>query len=143
MGAETAGEKKTEGIESYSTKSDIMLVFAERTTRSLKNILYRYVEDFGDRYFHNLSQFVTTQNSTKKCSIYFITKNIKDSDFLFTLYSKPLRENRNRKSKAGDKFRISKCALPFRKVFEPQFTRKVFELVAISIQKTSNIHKRI
>ena len=120
-----------------------MVVFAERTTRSLKNIFYRYMEDFGDRYFHSLSQFVTTQNSTKKCSIDFIPKDIKDSDFLFTLYSKPLRKNRNRQCKIGDKFRISKCALPFRKVYEPQFAQNVFEIVAISIQKTSNIHKRI
>ena len=39
--------------------------FAEGTIRSLKNILYRYMEDIGDRYIHKLTQFVTTKNSSR------------------------------------------------------------------------------
>ena len=33
--------------QSYSTMSETKAAFAERTLRSLKNILYRYMEDFG------------------------------------------------------------------------------------------------
>ena len=31
--------------------------FAKRTIRSLKIILYRYMEDFGYKYIHKLPQF--------------------------------------------------------------------------------------
>ena len=46
-----------EGIQVYSTMSDTKAAFAERTIRSLKNILYRYMEDFGYKYIHKLPQF--------------------------------------------------------------------------------------
>ena len=36
-----------EGIQVYSTMSETKAAFAERTIRSLKNILYRYLEDFA------------------------------------------------------------------------------------------------
>ena len=36
-----------EGIEIYSTMSETKAAFAERTIRSLKNILDRYLEDYG------------------------------------------------------------------------------------------------
>ena len=36
-----------EGIQVNSTMSETKTAFAERTIRSLKNILYRYMEDFG------------------------------------------------------------------------------------------------
>ena len=38
---------KAEGIEIYSTVSETEAAFAERTVRSLKNILYHYMEDYG------------------------------------------------------------------------------------------------
>ena len=66
-GTETAGEFrklcKAEGIQIYSTMSEIKVAFAERTERSLKNILYRYMEDYGCKYVPNLSEFVTTLKS--------------------------------------------------------------------------------
>ena len=50
-GNEFAGAFKkfcaAEGIQVYSTMSETKAAFAERTKRSLKNILYRYMEDFG------------------------------------------------------------------------------------------------
>ena len=57
-GAEFAGAFKkfrtAEGIQVYFTMSETKAAFAERTIRSLKNILYRYMEDFGYRYLHKL-----------------------------------------------------------------------------------------
>ena len=48
QGTEFAGELKkfrsAEGIEIYSTMSQTEALFAERTIRSLKNILYGYME---------------------------------------------------------------------------------------------------
>ena len=53
QGTEFAGELKkfcsAEGIETYSTMSETKVAFGERTIRSLKNILYRYMEDYGHK----------------------------------------------------------------------------------------------
>ena len=112
--------------------SETKAAFAERTIRSLKNILYRYMEDNGYKYIHKLFEFVTTQNSRRNFSIDLITKNVKNSDILSIVYSKPLREFRKPKFKVGDGVRISKYDLPFRTGYKPQFTKKVFEIVVIS-----------
>ena len=118
-GTEFAGEfkklRKAEGIQICSTMSETKAAFAERTIRSLKNILYRYMEDNGEKYIHKLTQFVTTLNFRRNCSIDLIPKNIENSDFLSILYSKPLREFRKPKFKVRDRVRISKYYLPFRK----------------------------
>ena len=111
-GTEFAGEfkklLKAEGIQIHSTMSETKAAFAERTTRSLKNILYRYMEDNGYNYIHKLTQFITTLNSRRNCSIDLIPKNVKNSDFLSILYSKPLREFGKPKFKVGYRVRISK-----------------------------------
>ena len=60
---------------------------------------------------------------------------VKNCDFMSFLYSKPLREFRKPKFKVGDRVRVSKYDLPFRKGYKPQFTRKVFEIVAITTRK--------
>ena len=72
-GTEVAGELnklyKAEGIQLYSTMSDTKAAFAERTIRYLKNILYRYMEDYGYKDIHKLTQSVTTVNSRRNSSI--------------------------------------------------------------------------
>ena len=74
--------------------SETEAAFAERLIRALKKIVYRYMEDNEDKYIHKLTQFVTTVNSRRNCSIDLIRNNVKKSDFLSILYSKPLREFR-------------------------------------------------
>ena len=115
--------------------SDTKAAFAERTILSLKKILYRYMEDNRYKYIHKLTQFVTTINFRRNCSIHLIPKNVKNSNFLSILYSKPLREFRKPKFKVGDRVRISKYYLLFRNRCRPQFTKEVFEIVAISSKK--------
>ena len=39
--------------------------FAERTTLSLKLLLYRYIEDVEYKHFHNLFQYITILNPSK------------------------------------------------------------------------------
>ena len=138
-GTEFAGEFKklwkAEGIQIYSTMSETKAAFAERTKRSLKNILNRYMGDNGYKYIHKLTQFVTTLNSLRNSPIDLIPKNVENSDILSILYSKPLREFRKPKFKIGDSVRISKYDLPFRKGYKPQFTKEVFEFVAFSSRK--------
>ena len=73
QGIESAGDFKkfcvAEGIHVYSTMSETKETFAERTKRSLKNILYRYMEEHGYKNFHKLSQFVKILNSRKNLKI--------------------------------------------------------------------------
>ena len=126
---------KAEGIQVYSTMRHTKIAFAERTIRSLKIILYRYLEDNGYKYIHRMTQIVTTLYSRRPCSIELIPKSIKTSDLLSILYSKPLREFRKRRFKIGDRVRISKYDLSFRKGYKSQFTQDVFEVVAISSRK--------
>ena len=71
--------------------SETKAAFAEGTVRSLKIVLYRYMEDNGYKYIHKMTHFVTTLNSRRNCSIHLIPKNVKNSHFLSILYSKPLR----------------------------------------------------
>ena len=52
-----------EGIQVYSTMSETKAASPERTIRSLKNILYRYMEDFGFKYIHKLPHFINTLDS--------------------------------------------------------------------------------
>ena len=67
--------------------------FAERTIRSLKGVLYRYMEDFRYQYIHKLPLFLTILNSRKKCSIDLEPKDVKK---LFVHY---LQQNSTRVQK--------------------------------------------
>ena len=140
-GTEFAGAFKkfcgAEGIQVYSTMSETKAAFAERTIRSLKNILYRYMEDFGYKYIHKLPQFINTLNSRRNSSIDMKPNTVKNCDIMSILYSKPLREFKKPTFKTGDRVRISKYDLPFRKRYKPQFTSEVFEIVAIATRKPS------
>ena len=115
--------------------SETKAAFSERTIRSLKNILYRYMEDNGYKYIHKLTQFVTTLISRRNCSMDLISETVKISDFLSILYSKPPRDFRKPKFESGDRVRISKRDLPFGKGYKPQFTTEVFEIVEFSSRK--------
>ena len=115
--------------------SETKAASAEGTTRSLKNILYRYMEDFGYKYIHKLPQFITTLNSRGNSSIDMRPKTVKNCDFMSILYSEPLREFKKPAFKIGDRVRISNYDLLFCKSYKPQFTREVFEFVAIATRK--------
>ena len=125
----------TEGIQVYSTMSETKAAFAERTIQSLKKILYRSMEDFGNKYIHKLPQFITTLNSRRNSSVDMRPNTVKNCDFMSILYSKPLREFKKPTFKVGDTVRISKYDLLFRKGYKPQFTREVFEIVAMATRK--------
>ena len=115
--------------------SETKAAFAERTIRSLKNILYRYMEDFGYKYIHKLPQFITSLNSRRNSSIDMRPNTVKNCDFMSILYSEPLREYKKPGFKTGDRVQSSKQDLLFRKGYKPQFTGEVFESLAIATKK--------
>ena len=100
--------RAAEGIQVNSTTSEIKAAFAERTIRSLKNILQRYMQVFGYKYIHKLRQFITTLNSRRNSSIDMRPNTAKNCDFKSIFYSKPLREYKKPTFKTGDRVRTSK-----------------------------------
>ena len=139
QGTEFAGKFKkfysAEGKENHSRMSETKAAFAERTIHSLKNFLYCYMEDYGYKSIHKLPQFIATMNSRNNRSIDMKPNHVKNSDFMSILYSEPLREYKKPKFGIGDRIRISKYNLPFRKGYKPQFTQEMFEIVAIATKK--------
>ena len=93
------------------------------------------MEDFEYKYIHKIPQIITTLTSRRISSIDMRPNTVKNCDFMSILYSKPLREFKKPAFKIGDRVRISKYDLPFRKGYKPQFTREVFEVVAIATKK--------
>ena len=49
--------------------SETKAAFAERAIQSLKHIIYRYIEDHGEKIVPKLQQFVSTLNCRKNRSI--------------------------------------------------------------------------
>ena len=92
-GTEFAGAFKkfcaADGIQIYSTMSETKAAFAERTKRSLKNILYRYMEDYGYKYIHKLPIIITTLNSRRNSLTDMRPNTLKNCDFKSIFYSKP------------------------------------------------------
>ena len=126
----------TERIQVNSAMSETKAAFAERTIRSLKNVFYRYLEDFGYKYIHKLPEFITTLNSRRNSSKDRRPNIVKKCDFMSIPYSKPFREYKKPTFRIGATVRIPKYDLPFHKGNKPQFTTEVFEFVAIATRKS-------
>ena len=93
------------------------------------------MEDYGYKYIHKLPQFIATMKSRNNRSIDMKPNHVKNSDFMSILYSKPLREYKKPKFGIGDRVRVSKYDLLFRKRNKPQFTQEISEIVAIATIK--------
>ena len=116
--------------------SETKAVLAERTIRSLKNILHRYMEDYGYKYIQKLPQIITTLNSRGNSWIDMNPNTVKNCDFMSILYSKHLREHKKPTFKIVDRVQFSKYDSHFGKGYKPQFTREVFEIVEFATRKS-------
>ena len=65
---------------------------------------------------------------------------VKNCDFMSILYNKPLREFKKPTFQVDDTVRFSKYDLLFRKGYKPQFTREVFEMVAVETYTIKDEH---
>ena len=108
--------------------SETKAAFAERAIQSLKHIIYRYIEDHGENFVLKLQQFVSTLNCRKNRSIGKFPRDVKNSNFLSIMYNKSFEKYTKPKCKIGDRIRISKNDIPFRKRYKPQFTDEIFEI---------------
>ncbi len=70
---------KKMGIHCYSTYSETKSAYAERNIRSLKNIIYKYLEEKNTyRYIDNLQKFVATINARKNRVTVLAPKNVRN-----------------------------------------------------------------
>ena len=69
-------------IKIYYTRSEKKAVVAERAIKSLKNIIYRYMEVNGDKYMRKMDSFLKTMNTRVNHSIGKAPKNVTSKDFL-------------------------------------------------------------
>lgn len=123
------------GIETYTTASEKKSAYAERNIRSLKNIIYKHLENkWTYHYISKLQSFVNTINSrvnrvtklapskvTKKHVPYLISLTAEQSS---KLVKKP-------KFAIRDKVRIAKEDLPFKKGYKQSFTDEIFTISKI------------
>ena len=71
--------------------SETKAAIAERTIRSLKNILYRYMEDNAYKNIPKLTQLATTLNSRRNCSIDSIPKIVENPIFVHSVQQNTMR----------------------------------------------------
>ena len=119
-------------IQIYSTFSETKSVFAERYIRSLKNIIYRYMEEKKTfRYVDQIQKFVKIMNERKNRVTLLAPANVREEH---TEYLKSLRETkgvlskrmRTPKFRVGQGVRIAHKEMPFNKGYRQQFTTETF-----------------
>ena len=125
------------GIHLYSTFSEKKSAFAERNIRSLKNIIYRYLEEkWTYSYLDKLDSFVKTinyrVNRTIKLAPNKVTK--KDVPRLVSLIANTTFSQKP-KFFVGDLVRILKKEETFGKGYKQSFTDEIFEISSIPTLK--------
>ena len=129
-------------IEVYKTFSEKKSAFAEKNIRSLKNLIYKYLEDkWTYSYINQLQSFVQTINSgvnrVTKLAPNKVTK--KDVPYLISLiFDASTKLVRRPKLYVGDFVRISKADHSFRKGYKQTFTNKVLRFT-IHLQQTPQL----
>ena len=68
-------------IKIYSTRSEPKAPVAERAIKSLKNIIYRYMEENGDKYKRKIDSFLKTMNTRINRSTGKAPKDVTNKDF--------------------------------------------------------------
>ena len=139
-GTEFAGVFKkfcsSNNIQIYSTNSEVKSAFAERNIRSLKNLLYKHMEDNNtDRYISKVKQFVETINSRRNRMTGLAPKDVKKSDEAFLVSLTNSNPVKKPKYVLGDCVRvpdaITNHATAFRKGYHIQNSREIYRIIAI------------
>ena len=117
------------GIHSNTTENETKSAFAERNIRSLKNLIYRFLEEkWSWSYITEIPQFVNINNSRvnrfAKLAPNKVFKKLEPY-----LNSLSLDNNKyKRRFKAGDFVRIAKPNEMFRKGYTKIYTNEVFTI---------------
>ena len=124
---------KKKGIHLYTTENETKSAFAERNIRSLKNIIYKYLEEkWTGTYIKALPQFVKTINSRVNRVTKLAPNKVlkKHEPFLMSLAI----DTQKYKPKyiEGDLVRIAKPDEKLRKDYKQNYTREVFTIFKIA-----------
>ena len=116
------------GIKYYHTYSETKVAFGERAIRTLKNLIYRYLEENDTlTYIKELQMFVDVINSRINRNIGLAPKDVVNADFLTVMYKRmKLRKNTNPKFQVGDKVRLALAEGKFQKGYKPHYTHEIF-----------------
>ena len=143
QGTDFAGEFKSfcsaEGQEIYSTMSETKSAFAERTVRSLKNILYRYMEDYRYKYIQKTPHFIVPLNSRNNRGIELKPNHVNNSDFMSILFSKPLRIYKNPKLDLEIRFSSLSMIYPSGKVIHHNLPKKFWKFLSLLLKNLQHV----
>ena len=119
-------------IEIYKIFSEKKSAFAERKTRSLKNLIYKYLEDkWTYSYINQLHSFIQTINSRDNRVTKLAPNKVteKDVPYLISLIlDASTKLARRPKFYVGEILRTSKADILFRKGYKQTFTNETFEI---------------
>ena len=144
-GTEFKGEFKqfcnSKNVELYNTHSETKSAFAERSIRSLKNIIHKHLEKkWSYHYINKFHDFVDIINSRVNRVTGLAPKKVtsKHESHLVSLVSNQSKKPLPRpKFKPGDFVRVSKENLPFKKKFLPRRSLKLSKLLLRILQRTT------
>ena len=134
-GTEFAGVFKREcdshDIEIYHTSNDTKAALAERAIRSLKRLIYRWMEESKtDRYVDKLQRFVDVLNARPNRSLGGkAPRDMTNADYLRVHYGRatePIKKPSKSTLHVGCLVRMSKPTASFHKRYKRQFTNNVF-----------------
>ena len=95
-------------VKIYSARSETKAAVAERAIKSLKNTIYRNMEENGDKYMKKMDSFLKTMNTRVNRSPGKAPKNVTNKDFLSVFYRNPINQYKRPRFKMGENVRISK-----------------------------------
>ena len=123
-------------IETYTTHSEAKSAFAERNIWSLKNIIYKHLENkWSYHYIKELQSFVMTINSRVNRMTGLAPNKVKKHHVsrLISLTAECSSELvKKPKFKVGHRVRIAKQDLPFKKGYKQNFTDELFRVTKIA-----------
>ena len=129
------------GVKYYHNYSETKVAFGERAIRTLKNLIYRYLEENDTlSYIKDLLMFVDVINSRINRSIGLAPKDVVNADFL-TVIHKPMKLRKNKKPnfQVGDKVRLALLEHNFQKGYKPHYTHEIFLIRKINTLAPSRL----
>ena len=126
---------ESKGIDTYTTNSEAKSACAERNIRPLKNI-YKYLENkWSYGYINELQSFVNTIFSRTN-RVTGLAPNKVSAKHVTNLVSKIAQQSsklvRKPRLKPGDKVRIAKEDIPFKKGYKQRSFDEVFQITNIA-----------
>ena len=116
-------------IVMYSTHSEGKSVAAERSIRTLKNKLYKYMTSISKNvYIDKLDDIVNEYNNTYHRAIKMKPIDVKDNTYIE--FDKEVND-KDPKFKVGDNVRISKYKNIFAKGYTPNWSEEIFVIQEI------------